>query len=259
MNVLMVEMKRAFGSRRFLAGAAAFAAAALLGVWRPVTEAFTVPQMSDPGHTLRTAAEALRSQYLLLILPAAACLPYAASFAEDAKSRFLRSYLPRCGRKPYLAAHTAAAAASGAGAAGAGIAFMLAVLSLVLLPAELRPDPLTLSETQAEKMAAGTEVFLLTVRIMLSASFWALTGAAAAAISMNGYLAIAVPFIAYYLLVILSTRYFPEAGALDPQKWADGTGIWQDAPALAALLVLELLAAAGFLLMLLMDRRLKDV
>lgn len=259
MNLLKLEFGRAVFSRGFLAGCTGFVCCALLGIWRPVLEAFTTDNLYEAPYYLDCLTEAISSRYLLLALPVLAALPYAGSFVEDVKSRFLRSYLPRCSRQLYLACRTGAVAFSGAAVMAAGALASAGILALVLLPHEFKADILTAEAVGAMQNEMCLQILLRVFLLALSGSLWALIGAAAAAASMNRHLAFAAPFLFYYFLIILSTRYFPGLEGLNPQLWAAASGIWETVPQAAMLLTGELILAAALAVMLLMERRLKDV
>ena len=259
MKTLKLELGRALGSREFAGAVAAFVLCALLGIWRPLAETLSETELRTSGYWLTCLDEGLASQYLLLALPVLGALPYASSFVCDAVSRFLRSYLPRCGRRNFLRSRTAVTALSGAAVMAAGSLFTAFVLALVLLPREMRPDPLVLAELGAQQSEIVRQIVQRVALLAVAGALWALVGALAAALTMNRQLALGAPFIFYYLLIILSTRYFPEMETLNPRLWAAPFGSWDMAPLAAGTLMLEISAAAAMCLMLLLDRRLADV
>ena len=216
------------------------------------------PGLREPDFSLECLMQSLSSRYLLLTLPVLAALPYAGSFVEDLQSRFLRSYLPRAGLDAFLRSRTMATALSGAAVMAAGALLTAAVLFLLLMPREMRPDPLMQQDFEAARLALAGDIAAQELRLMLSGSLWALVGAAAAATAMNRYLALAVPFIAFYSLLILSTRYLPDLGVLNPENWIAPSEVWGPLPLGGALFALELAVGTGFTLLLVMGRRLRD-
>ena len=75
---------------------------------------------------------------------------------------------------------------------------------------------------------------LLLLRICLIGGITAEVSGIFAALSRNYYMAYGLPFVCYYLLVILKERYLPDMYAMYPGEWialeqswgADGSGIW---------------------------------
>lgn len=258
-NVFRIEIARAFGSRGFLVGVAGFALCALLGAAQQISEGLSAESFLPPGSALECVLRALRSGFLAAALPVLASMPYSASFVEERQGRFLRSYLPRCGRRVWLASRVGATALVGGGTALAGSAVTIGAILLIMLPCELRPDPLAPEDTLNLVQTLGGQLTAQITLLALAAMLWAVTGSAAAALSMNRYLALAAPFILYYVLVIISTRYFPQLEALNPKLWMQPSGVWEGVSWAAGLQSLNLLAASCFLLAAVLERRTQDV
>ena len=92
----------------------------------------------------------------------------------------------------------------------------------------------------------------------LSGAFWSLVGGLFATLTMSKYMAYASPFIFYYVLVILSQRYFTDAYVLNPQEWLNPSELWNAGIWGAALLVGELVILVGLCYGFLMQRRIRD-
>ncbi|MEG0383004.1 MAG: hypothetical protein RR514_07350, partial [Christensenella sp.] len=93
----------------------------------------------------------------------------------------------------------------------------------------------------------------------LAGALWSLVGGLFATVTMSKYMAYAAPFIFYYVLVILSQRYFTDLYVLNPQEWLNPTEVWGGGIWGAALLMGELIVLLAVAYGYLMQRRMKDV
>lgn len=145
--------------------------------------------------------------------------------------------------------------------------FLFAVLFLPLeVPAqETEPSKTELQMAEfaeVDRIAAQRNFAELMIRaflFFLSGCFWSLAGGILAALTMSRYMAYASPFILYYVLVILSERYFYGIYVLNPQEWINPVSDWVGGAWGAALFVTELTIAAGFLYGCMIERKLQDV
>ena len=92
----------------------------------------------------------------------------------------------------------------------------------------------------------------------LSGALWSLVGGLFATLTMSKYMAYASPFIFYYVLVILSQRYFSEIYVLNPQEWLNPSPLWNAGIWGAVLLVSELIILLAVLYGILIQRRIQD-
>lgn len=252
MRVLATDVKRAFLSPGFLIALAGTFLAGFLGVYDQMSAQLAgKSMMMVTGEVSASLAfSAMYSQLTLLLLPILCTLPHTHSFTEDVNSRFIRAFLPRAGRRPYLVSRAATTALSG------GLAVVLGILLLLLFYTLLIPPegkPLTV-----DPMIAATHInFLSRIPLLfVNTCIWALVGGIAAASMMNRYMAYAVPFILYYVLSSFQGRYFTGYYAANPQEWIYPEHLGFPAAYATALAVL---AAAFLIYYFLMKRRLRDV
>lgn len=92
----------------------------------------------------------------------------------------------------------------------------------------------------------------------LSGALWSLVGGLFATITMSKYMAYASPFIFYYVLVILSQRYFTNIYVLNPQEWLNPSELWNAGIWGAVLFVSELIVLLSIAYYAIMRRRLQD-
>lgn len=249
MRKVFPEIKRAFTGRAFFLAAVGALACVLIGAFSDVFDVI------DDGICMlfyhrNVMLRALESDAMLFALPILAAVPFAASFAEDVRSGFLKSYLTRTSVDGYLAGKGLGAMLSGGLAVAFGIFAAFCALFLILSPFEYTGN--------APSVSIIPRILARTLLYFLSGSLWAGVGLIASALSLNVYLAYAMPFISYYLLIILQERYLRNEFMLNPRNWLTQKGDWPLSGKSAAILVF-LLAAACFLLFLLIGRsRLRD-
>ncbi len=209
---------------------------------------FPFYQMEAPlaaGSFLDYCKAALEGQALLFLIPIAGALPMGAAFVRESSSGFLKLYLTRTNRMEYIKRKTLQIYMGGFlpfFLAGAG---MLALAFLLVYPLELQG---------AMDWGKLWQVARVLLRVSLSGGIVAGMAGIFAAVFMNYYMAYGLPFVCYYLLVILKERYFAGMYAMYPAEWVaakqdwgtDGSGIWVFLGAFsAAVMLLHGLALSG--------------
>ena len=267
MNTFKTDIKRALTSWGFIVGIVGMAAAIFFGAFSQMLPVFQ-GQMQDglaTGFSIQLVLDAMQSDVLLLVLPILCALPFTTAFVDDHKSKYLREYLPRAGKRQYAVSRVAATALSGGAALFLGVMLTSCVFLLLFTPMELAPQPIEeaagMMQPEQIDVAAQltfTDLIGRAFLFFLSGALWSLVGGVFATVTMSKYMAYASPFIFYYVLVILSQRYFTQAYVLNPQEWLNpseawGGGIWGAALMVAELAVL-LSLAYGYMI----QRRLKD-
>lgn len=255
MNAFRTDMGRALGSKKVLLGSVGLGVAAVLGIWEELGALFPLEILS-PGTVVEYTVMALTSGTALLVAPLVAALPFTGAFVEDKRSRFLRGFLPRCGRTVFIAARTWTVAVAGGIALAMGALLVLGTFVLVFGPWERIPE----ADGDAQQIVVDLSPFLMTLLLFfISGAFWSLVGSTLAAASMSQYLGITGPFVLYYVLVILAERYLTNVYPLNPKEWlapsAEG-GLGMAAP---ALLVGLLCVTLGVVHALVLEKRLRYV
>lgn len=275
MNAFKTDLKRALTSWAFIVAVVGMAVAALFGVGDKIISAVgeEMAQGLEQGYTIQLAMEALRSDVVLLVLPILCALPFTAAFLDDFKSRYIREYLPRCGKNRYVGAKVLSTALAGGLALFLGVILMLIVFALIFVPWEKPPVVPELSPYEQQMMEmmgeggnqadVGAQINFMQFMqraflFFLNGCLWSLLGGLLAAITMSKYMAYAAPFIFYYVLVILSERYFGGLYVINPKAWLNPGEEWLATPWGAALLVAELAVLAALLYSIVIRRRLKD-
>ncbi|WP_066685891.1 hypothetical protein [Christensenella intestinihominis] len=273
MQALRTDLKRSLTSWGFLVGIIGMAVAAFFGVFEQMLPVFQGQAEGGlaAGYSIQLSIDSLKTDVVLLVLPILAALPFTTAFVDDHKSRYLREYLPRAGKRPYLVSRVAATALSGGLALFLGVLLVCFVFALLFTPMELVPQEAEealggaamIGEPGGEVDVAAqltfTDLMGRALLFFLSGALWSLVGGLFATLTQSRYMAYASPFIFYYVLVILSQRYFRDAYVLSPQEWLNPSGLWNAGIWGAALLVGELAVLTGIGYGLLMQRRMQDV
>lgn len=270
MDTFKTELKRSLTSWGFIVGMIGLTAAAFFGVFDQMLPVFKgqIEGGLPAGYSIQLAISSLQTDVVLLVLPILSALPFTAAFVDDHKSRYLREYLPRAGKQPYILSKAASTALSGGLALFLGVLLIYFVFALLFTPLEIIPQ-----ETEEMAAMAGmqgeaidvtaqltfTDLMGRAFLFFLSGCLWSLVGGLFAALTMSKYMAYASPFIFYYVLVILSQRYFTDAYVLNPQEWlAPSEELWNAGIWGAALWTGELIVILAIFYGLLMQRRIRD-
>lgn len=177
------------------------------------------------GSFVKFYLKAADAQITLFLLPIAAVLPMGAIYVKESSSGFLRLYITRINQMEYIQRKTLQIYAGGflpfffAGTLGLLCSF------LVIYPLELQ------GEMPWESL---WQVVQLLLRISLVGGILAEVSGIFAALFRNYYMAYGLPFVCYYMLIILKERYFTDMYAMYPAEWVkcqydwgvDGLGIW---------------------------------
>lgn len=177
------------------------------------------------GTFLQYYKTALASQGILFLIPIISALPAGAVYVKESSNGFLKLYITRISRMDYIKRKIFLIYAGGFlpfFAAGV-LAFLFSFL--VFYPMELK------GVIENESV---WEVFFLLLRICLVGGIMAEISGVFAAVFRNYYMAYGLPFVCYYLLIILKDRYLPDLYAMYPGEWVmpkqdwgtNGMGIW---------------------------------
>lgn len=272
MNALKTDLNRALASWGFIVGIIGMAVAAFFGAFDqmlPVFQGDFAETGLNEGYTVQLVFSALSSDVVLLVLPILCAIPFTSAFLDDYKSRFIREYLPRAGKKRYTRAKVVTTALSGGLTLFLGVMLVLVVFAVMFLPMEVPAEApeLTGYEAQMAGMAAQEDVTaqlnfaeLMTRAFVffLCGCLWSLVGGLLATVTASKYMAYASPFIIYFVLVILAQRYLKDMYVVNPQEWLNPVGDWVGGTWGVALFVGELIIITGCMYAFVIGRRLKD-
>lgn len=177
------------------------------------------------GTFIRLYQAALDTQVVLFLLPIAAVLPMGGVYVKESSSGFLRLYISRISQMQYIRKKTVQIYAGGF------LPFAFAGIVALLL-SFLGIYPMELQGEFPWEMVGKSLQFLL--RIALVGGILAEVSGIFAVSFRNYYMAYGLPFVCYYMLIILKERYFTDMYAMYPAEWikcgqdwgAEGMGIW---------------------------------
>jgi hypothetical protein len=250
MRKLITELNRAVLSRGFLTSVIGTMAVLCIGAYDSFKMLTKVGAGLTSGLHASAILTALTSDTMLMALPLLAALPCTAGFVEDWKSGYIKHCLPRTGREGYITAKATAAAIAGALAITAGITLTYWLFMMVFLPVEAAPPP--------NSMPIIGDVLAKAAMFALCGALWSLVGLAFSTATISTHMAYASPFILYYAMVILTTRYLPNVAIINPQEWLKPEHNWPGGNWGVALLILELSAMAVLLFGTAAARRLRN-
>lgn len=149
-----------------------------------------------------------------------------------------------------------------------GVILLYCVFALLFSPLELAPQGIeavtgSVSTVSTEMINFNGQITFVNLAeraflFFLSGALWSLVGGLFATITMSKYMAYASPFIFYYVLVILSQRYFTNIYVLNPQEWLNPSELWNAGIWGAVLFVSELIVLLSIAYYAIMRRRLQD-
>ena len=246
-------IKQAVSGKGFLVGFLGVIAIIAVSSIQQILQAFRAEELLMIGFHDNFIAEALVSDGMTLALPILAALPFTASFVDDVKSGFIKSYLHRTSRAGYLTGKCIACAVSGGLVLALGIIAAYIISALVFLPMEA-PLP-----KDAEAPAFFAELMGNVLLFFFSGAFWSMIGLAFATLTNSKYMAYASPFVLYYVLIILYERYFDTLYVLYPKEWTSPSPAWMWGNLGVVLLLIELIIIMSMIFSAAAKRRLSQI
>lgn len=247
-DAIGTKLRLGFGVRFFL-GVAAVMAVMGVSVMEQLIKVYREHQMLPSGFQLNLMLSALSSDTVVPFLPIVAVLPFSGNYIDEIKSKFARKAMVRTGYGTYLLSSLITCFLCGGAVILLGVLLMEGFSALVLLPMEKAGEVDT---------ALRELLWQQSILLFLNGGFWSIVGMTMSTIMESKYIAYASPFIFYYLLVILSERYFPKAFLLYPKNWITPEewpfGCWG-----AAIYLLELTILAGLVFYIRGRRRLEQL
>ncbi|MGI6069925.1 MAG: hypothetical protein ACOYBE_05810 [Blautia sp.] len=169
------------------------------------------------GTFLEIVNGSFSSKSFLFLLPVASVLPFGDAYLQDRQQGFLKFLLVRRGRAEYVRDKVVTMTAGGAivWIVAGGLAVLLSFV--IFFPMESRG---------AFGWAVVGKLLLLLLRTCLVGSILANISGLLSAVTGSYYMAFGLPFVIYYLLIILYERYLPWVYVIDPAGWLSGKGSW---------------------------------
>lgn len=166
----------------------------------------------------------LLGEFGIMTLPALSALPFAGQALQEIRSGAIRPALFRVGRKSWIAGKMLATLFSGI------LLQLMAVLGLLLILHLL----MQIFAGQWFPMGDFGQVWPMFLRRMICGGIWSGVGCLIALMTETASAAYLAPLCLCYAMVMLGTRFFPEATLLNPMNWLTGA-TWPLLAVLAAL------------------------
>lgn len=229
-RALRADLRKALLGRWF----AAALLATLFSLWAGIArELRYLPDdllCGDEPSWARLLNQAMQTGFAQLSLPALAALPAAGLALLELQTGAVRGAISRVGFRPYCAGKVVSALAGGMALEAAGLLLLLGLMHAIRLGALGAPIPFW-----ALRDAGGA----LLARI-LCGGLWSGAGSLLALLTGTPSAATVGPLCLCYGLLMVGTRFFPDAAWINPLIWLEGAF----RPLLAALcLVIPLLWA----------------
>lgn len=169
--------------------------------------------------------EGMTGNAMEFLLPVAAVLSGGGLFLQEYDSGFLKLSISRTGRMAYIREKTIYSCLKGSAVLFLGGLLVFALYFLCLFPMEVK------GISEPEKII---ECICMLLRISMTAGIICGLSGIFGALFLNYYMSYGLPFVCYYMLVILKERYLPDFYSLYPPEWirlehswgTEGTGIW---------------------------------
>ena len=232
-----MDIKRMLtGSGFWIAGLIGCAAILLSAAWPKEWDAL------ECGASFLLWQDALPSKLVVYVLPACGVLPYADSYLQEWQTGFLRSYMSRINRREYIRGKVISMTLAGFLSWTAAALMAGMILFFLIYPYEMRSDLWNAAAGIAGRMGtqsgmaleplAGTytEMFwnlaITIARIGLLSSILGNLSAVCAQLCRSTYMAYGLPFVVWYMLIILKERYFEQLYYIYPAEWVNPGNHW---------------------------------
>lgn len=208
MNNVISQLHRGLWLRFFLAAIATMGLC-IFSFLQPVLQILQEDSIIYQGYHNDLIFNALSSDTLSSFLPVLGAIPMSAEYLDDVRSKFARFCLVRGSYSSYLFFQCFSCWLCGSAVLLGAIATW-GITSLVFAPME---------QIVQNYSSISPKIVAQLVLLFINSGLWAVVGMALSTIMESKYIAYISPFIVYYLLIILSERYFPNAFFIYPKNW----------------------------------------
>jgi len=154
----------------------------------------------------------MKGDFGLLTLPALSSLPFAAQALREIKCGAIRPAVFRTGRNSWIIGKAAGCAVSGMLLQGAAVGMLFLILNGLMYGIAGQGFP----------WGEETDFWLLLLNRMLCGGIWAGVGCVIALATETASAAYLAPLCLCYALMMIGTRFFPDAVMLNPMQWVNG-------------------------------------
>ncbi len=160
---------------------------------------------------------AVRSHTAMFAIPILATVPFSCSVLDDVSSHFIKSLFTRVSKCRYAVTKTASVALS---------AGLTAVFGIVLYAVSIYGIIAFIDEVP---IITGEYIISIAEQCLIYFAYfamWGVFGAVCGMLTDSKCVTYCAPFILYYVLVIIKSRYLHTLDAIDPRLWSgSATGI----------------------------------
>ena len=238
MKCILSDFRRAIAGRWFLAALMATTAALYLSIGQAsygligYLESIEWQEGNFWYSMSDLLALGMKGDFGMLTLPALSALPFAAQALHEIKSGAIRSVVFRTGRKSWIIGKVAGCAISGMLLQGAAVGLLFLILNGLMYGIAGQWFP----------WGKGGDFWPLLFNRMLCGGIWAGVGCVIALVTETASAAYLAPLCLCYALMMIGTRFFPDAAMLNPMQWVNDAS-WL----LVILLIITLTLQAFFL------------
>ena len=154
----------------------------------------------------------MKGDFGMLTLPALSALPFAAQALHEIKSGAIRPAVFRTGRNSWIIGKAAGCVISGMMLQGAAVGLLLLILNGLMRGYAGQWFP----------WGNGGDFWPMLIRRMLCGGIWAGVGCVIALATETASAAYLAPLCLCYALMMIGTRFFPDAVMLNPMRWVNG-------------------------------------
>ncbi len=217
MRYLKVELKRALLAPAFWLAVIGFLAILVYcnaDILKTLADELKKAEDLDMTEVILSA---VRSHTALFAIPILATVPFSCSILDDLSSHFIKSLFTRVSKLRYAVTKTAAVAL----AAG-----LTAMLGVVLYAVSIYGIIAFIDEAPTVTCANILSTILQSLIYFAYFAMWGVFGAICGMLTDSKCVTYCAPFILYYVLVIIKSRYLHTFDAIDPRLWScSATGI----------------------------------
>ena len=238
MKSIFYDLRRAIAGRWFLAALFATTVALYLSIGQTTHSLIDYLksiewQEEDFWYSLSDLlALGLQGDFGMLTLPALSALPFAAQALHEIKSGAIRPAVFRTGRTAWIVGKAAGCTLSGMLLQGAAVGLLYLILNGLMVCIAGQGFP----------WGENAAFWPMLLRRMLCGGIWAGVGCVIALATETASAAYLAPLCLCYALMMIGTRFFPDAVMFNPMQWVGGA-VWL----LVILLVITVSLQALFL------------
>ena len=219
MKCILLDLRRAIAGRWFLAALIATAVALYLSVGQATygligyLESYDLFEENSFWYSMTDLLTmGMKGDFGLLTLPALSALPFAAQALHEIKSGAIRPAVFRTGRNSWIIGKAAGCVISGMLLQGAAVGLLFLILNGLMRCIAGQWFP----------WGDHADFWLLLLNRMLCGGIWAGVGCVIALATETASAAYLAPLCLCYAMMMIGTRFFPDAMMLNPMQWVNG-------------------------------------